>query len=316
VDGGRWRERINSTFNPEAIFYAGQVEENRQEPTGVYITELRSLYPVSYVGTPPVLLGRLEAKSFIPGGVRIYPSCRLERSGKRYDYEGTPKLDPPGPLDVNLKLISDVTCTFDGATNLSPGTYYGVLGASFDYETWAYVTNTFVSRSLIEQYYRQGKDINYELDIPQATETIFTNGPVQIGVSASQQPIDINPEARDGRFIQQRFGFTVASRWSQGELKQVYRVNVLVPKPFEIRNCLPAYKERREEGTFYNYTFEGWQNKDERNDYRTVNCELALPGKEAARKVLAFGDKTPATFVVLARYQYEIEKKVPVKVQP
>jgi hypothetical protein len=317
----QWEHKINQTFNPDAIYYAGQVEQNKEEPTGVFITKLSSLNPTTYVGESPVIFGRIEAKTFVPGGVRIHTSCRLERAGKE-GYVGVSSAEND-TIDVNYKIIRDVTCQFPVLENVTPGTYYGVLGAVFDFETWAYVTNTFVSRNLIEQYYRQGKDINTALDIPTQTEAIYTNGPASLGVTADQQPIDIDLDARNNKFIQQRFGFTLANRWSQGVLEDVYRVNVLVPEPFKLENCLPAAPAQANtvigpdgsSTSYTNYTFSKEAIKfDQRNDFHTVTCELALPSKEAAQQIVAFGEKTPVTFIVLARYQYQLEKKTPVKV--
>jgi len=306
-----WKTKINATFNPYAEYYAGQVEDNKEQPNGVYITGLKSLYPQTPVGTPPVILARLEAKTFLDGGVNITPSCRLERAGKQ-GYAGVP--DPKGPIEVNYKLLRDVTCTFP-FDNLTAGTYYGVMGTSFGFETWSYITDTFVSRSLIEQYYRQGRDINRDLEIDQTAEAIYTNGPVELGVSADEQPIDIDLDPSDGKYIHQRFGFTLANRWSQGELASVDHVDVLVPHPFELDACIPALSDKVDEGEFTRYTFDKSKvQMDAVLDYRTVTCQLVLPSRAAAQEVLDFGEKTPVTFVVLARYTYNIEERVPVRI--
>lgn len=309
-----WRERINTTFNPAAQLYAGQVEQNKQEPHGVYITELRSLYPENYLGTDPVLLGRIEAKTFMDGGFDLTPSCRLERTGKPNE-PGNVDVEPP--IHVNYLLTKDVTCRFDAAgMNLSRGTYNGVLGVAFDFETWGYITNTFVSRDLIEQYYRQGRDIRRDLGIDRQTGAIYTNGPVEIGVSASEQPIDIDLAA--ARPVQQHFGFTVRNRWTQGRVAEVKSVVILVPEPFELAECVPVHPRSErladEEMTKYTFLKSDALQMDPRLDYSTIDCQLLLPTRADAERVLAFGEKTPVTFVVIARYAYEIEKKTRVRV--
>ncbi len=306
-----WRQRINVTFNPYAQFYTGQVEENKQEPQGVFLTDVKSLYPVNYVGSPITLMTRLEAKTFLEEPVRVTPSCRLERAGKG-GWLG--KAEPRGPIEVNKQLTRDILCTFQGE-NVTAGTYAGFVGASFNFETWAYITNTFVSKQLIEQHLRQGRDINTELAIPKRTEAVYTNGPVEIGISASEQPIDVTLEPLDGKFLHQRFGFTLASRWSQGTLRSVDSVDILVPEPFALEGCVPQLAGRMAEQGFTRYTFDRAKVQvDPRLDYRTVTCELVLPDRAAAERVLAFGEKTPATFVVIARYVYELEKQLPVRV--
>ncbi len=305
-----WRQRINQTFNPYAAYYQGQVEENRREPHGVQITRFEPLYPRSYAGTEAVVQGRLEAKSFLDEDVRITPSCRLERADR--SWPGIP--EPRNPFDVNLKLVRDVLCTYPLGENMTPGGYTAVLGATFDFETWAYITNTFVARELFEQHYAQEQDINEALDIPRTTTAVYTNGPVAVGVSATEQPIDIDPEASSP--IQQRFGFTIENRWPQGEIREVYAAEAIVPEPFRLEECLPTppAATREEEGTTV-YTFEGIDSEAP-YDYRTVTCRLTLPGRAAAEEVLAFGEKTPVTFVVTARYRYQIEEEARLRVEP
>jgi len=313
----RWEQKFNSTFNPSAVIYAGQVEQNKQEPIGVYITNLKSLYPNNYRGTEPVITSRIEAKTFIPGGVLIEPSCRLERTGKQ----------PLGGITdvkeilVEYQMTRDVACTFPIEDNITLGTWYGVMGAKFPFETWAYITNTFVARSTIRNYQAQGRDINRDLDIDQQAVAVYTNGPVGIGISSGQQPIDIDPDAKDNNYIQQRFGFTLTNRWTQGQLGEVREVDLLIAEPFQLKegSCLPTAwsgSPTLDEDGFWHYTFQRSPDLqiDARHDYRTVTCQLMLPDKESAEQVLGFGEKTPVTFVVIAKYDYVLEKKVAVKI--
>lgn len=326
VEGGLlcvncWQEKIDKTFNPYMPYYTG-VEENQKEETGVFIRDLRSLFPVYYNDTnvAPQIVGRVEAKTFIPGGLLITPSCRLER-GKMYFYG---KSDPPQnePLELNYKLLRDVTCTYPWHKNMTRGSYKAVMGLSFKYETWSYITLTFVSRSLIEQYYYQKRDINADLDIPETAKAVYTNGPVELGLAGEQQPIDINTEAkRPEQLIQQRFGFTVANKWPQGRVKEVNGVTIMVPKPFILTDCTPVkYSFVDEAEEYRNYTFErigqdGSNQIDPHYDYSTIYCQLDLPSAREAEQILAFGEKTPVTFVVIARYLYELEEKTNIKIE-
>ncbi len=306
-----WRQRINQTFNPYMAYYSGQVEQNKREPLGVYITRLDPLYPKTFVNTSPLIQGRIEAKSFLDKDVLITPSCRLERAGKEA-WAGTP--DVKEPLRLNYQLIRDVVCKFPPIPNA--GTYTAVMGASFNFETWAYITETFVSRDTIEQYSAQRQDVNTALDIPRTATAVYTNGPVMLGVSADEQPLDIDPEAREP--LQRRFGFTLDNRWNQGEIGEVESIDVLVPEPFKLEECYPVEPTSKQEaeqgGAVTRYTFTKGIQTDARYNYRSVTCKLALPSKQAAEEVLAFGEKTPVTFVVIARYTYQLEKKTRVRV--
>ncbi len=312
-----WRQRLNSTFNPYAQFYTGEVEQNKEAPLGVYITKLEPLYPTVYLstGVNPVTMGRIEAKTFVPGGVIVNPSCRLEKPGKPAILG---RADPEGPMQVNYNLVSDVICTYDLPDDALTGQYDATLGLSFDFQTWAYITNTFVAQSLIQNYLIQDRDVNRELAIDKTTSAVYTSGPVALGISADSQPIAINPDAKDENYIQQRFGFTLTNRWSQGEIQEVREAKVIVPAPFLLKDCLPtkpAVKQIPEnKTTIYTFSRDGLQ-FDSQYDYRTVTCKLALDSKEAAEEVLAFGEKTPVTFVVLTTYTYQLEKKTRFRVE-
>jgi hypothetical protein len=316
-----WQEKIDRTLNPYLPYYAG-VQENQEEPTGVFVTAIRSLLPVYYVGSSvdPEVIASIEAKSFIPGGVRITPSCRLER-GKHY-FGGLSDPPPNEPIILNRRLFRDVTCTYPWSENMTRGTYSAVVGLSFPYETWSYVTLTFVSQSLIEQYYQQGRDINRDLEIPSTAEAIYTNGPVELGLTSDRQPIDIDLDATSpSNLIQQRFGFTIANRWPQGEVKEVRGVTIMVPKPFVLNDCAPVGEPSITESESYrNYTFDkinedGSDKLDPYYDYSTVYCQLDLPDVASAQQLLAYGEKTPVTFVVIARYVYTMEEKTRLKIE-
>lgn len=308
-----WRSRINQTFNPRLAIYEGQVEEN-QAPQGVFITDVRSLYDRVPQGTDPIIFGRVETRTFLDQVTKVTPSCFLERGTRPLQYDK--ELEPAQPFDVQQNLIRDVTCTFIPDDTLDPGTYYGVLGASFDFETWSYVTYTFVGRDLILQYLRNNRDIHRDLEIPKLAESVYTNGPVEIGMIALQQPIDIDPDDRNEEFIKQNFGFTIRNRWSQGEIGRVYEVSALIPEQFQIKNCKPAEpsRERLIDG-MRNYTWnEEAVGLDPRLDFATITCRLTVENKDAANEILSFAEKTPATFVVMAKYNYLTSERVPVRV--
>lgn len=309
-----WKQRLNRTFNPTAAFYAGQVEKNKNEPTGVFITKLESLYPVTYVGTDPVILGRIEAKTFLDKDLLLTPSCRLER-GKKEGWAGTPDSKT---LTVNYQLTSDVLCTFPVGDKIEKGSYTAILGIAFDYETWAYQTDTFISKETALQYRERGRDLNQALDIPPTAETVYTNGPVMIGMQTIDQPVIVNLDAH--RPIQQRFGFTISDRWSQGHFEKFYSADVLVPEPFELDQCVPVTPNVvNETGDVRTYRFEESSSFDPsidtRLEMRTVTCQLVINDKEGARELLSFGEKVPVTFVVKAKYKYVIEKKTRIRVE-
>lgn len=312
-----WRRKLNETFNPSAAFYAAQVEDNEGNTRlGVFIENVRPLHEVFFEGSPIVLLGTIKAETFLPGGVRIWPDCRLE--GYPRNYQGLIDEDDI-PIDVNLKLYRNTRCTVPWHRNMTNATSFtAYLTATFDFETWSYVEYTFVSRKTIENYYYQDQDINDALHIPRYTEAVYTAGPVMLGLSANEQPISIDLEASTAdRIIEQRLGWTYSSSWPQGELLKVYEVELIVPEPFRLERCEPANPRNVE----YNaanrtrtYRFAGEILENPRYDYRTVTCELEVSSLADARSILQFGEKVPVTMVAITRYKYKIEEQAGVRV--
>ncbi len=313
LDIDEWQVKFEKTFNPAMAYYTGEVEDNKEEPHGVYITRWESLYPTTYVGSDPKFLGRLEAKTFIPGGLSLTPGCRLTRAGKTGGWKG--EVDTGNePIEVNKLITRDILCTFESNESMTQGSYTAAMGIEFPFETWAYITNTFVSRQLLEQYLLQDRDINRELDIPRTTEAVFTNGPVMVGVLAPEQPIDVDPEARQP--VKQRFGFTLDDRWTQGHFEEFIETQVLVPEPFLLEECEPVQPGTPASADgIRTYSFVRSPEYDPRLELRTITCQLVLPDKAAAERVIAFGDKTPVTFVVIAKYNYVIEKEQRIRIE-
>ena len=314
------KTRINNTLNPYAKYYSGQVEQNSREKLGVYIEDLKSLTPNNYVDEKPIIMAQLVGKSFLDKTILVTPSCRIE--SRDYSAPGTP--DPRDSIDLNYQLQRTVTCELPSQSK--EGYYDAVIGANFNFETWAYITYTFVDLKTIQNYYLQNKDVNTELGIDPYPTAIYTSGPVSIGVSSSKQPIDINTEKPANEAIKQQFGFTIDNAWQQGSIKRVEEVDVLIPEEFKLDDCKPlpwSTEEQLPEEGMYKYVFssDDFFNKktnnnfDYRQDLRTITCKLFLRDQESMDNVVTFGSKTPATFVVMAKYNYLVEQKTRLRIE-
>ncbi len=311
-----WRTSLNNTFNPAAHFYTGRVEES-DVMTGVFIEDLRAPIDEFFLDSDftITLLANLNAETVFDKDIEVWPSCRLEAVPNAY--RGHVE-EQSLPIRLNNRLDRPVRCTFRKHANMSAGPYAAYLAATFDFETWAYITDTFVARSTIENYNAQNRDINADLHIPQRSEAVYTDGPVMLAIDGDRQPIDIDPTATGGNILQQRLGFTLQNRWPQGRLMEVYEVQLIVPKPFRLNNCFPQAPARVVDGDpntddaerqdVRTYIFRGEVFDDPRYDFKTVTCDLDLASPADARRVLSHGEKVPVTFVAIAKYKYAIEE--------
>lgn len=316
----RWQESLNQTFNPAAHFYSARVEKS-EESTGVFIEDLVAPIDRFFLSSnfEVTLLANLNAETVFDTDIEVWPSCRLEN----YPYAFRGRVEDQNlPIRLNSNLDRPVRCTFQKHPNMTIGSHPAYLAATFDFETWAYITNTFVARSTIENYNAQGRDINRDLRIDRRSEAVFTDGPVMLAIDGDRLPIDIDPEAPTDDILQERLGFTVNNRWPQGKLVEVYEVQLIVPEPFTLNNCFPEGASDVVDGdpntddpdrqNVKTYVFSGEVFDDPRYDFKTVTCDLDFASAADANRVLAHGEKIPVTFVAIAKYKYAIEQSTTV----
>lgn len=305
----------NSTLNPQA-YYQGRVEQNARGDLGIEITELRPLDPEFANDAEVIVYGTVYAKSFIEDreSVQIIPTCLIER-----DVAPEAAVNPI-VLDVVFGTAGIFDCTFPP---MPRGSYQVIAKATFPFQTWGYITYTFVDDERVRNLARQGLDVREELDILPEAEAIFTSGPVKIGMGGTPQPIRVDPEnpphyVPDGT----RLGITLDQSWGGGILQRVDRIELKVPEPFEIHDC-DRCKNNPDacssepdpiEPAYTNYVFRNI----EFGPFMTfmgVTCELGITGSDAARRLVSEADKVQRSFVGTAYYEYTVDKTAMVRVR-
>ena len=298
----RWK---NETVRRVGLdYYTGMVDDNEKTPVGLYIDNVRTIDREFYVGYPATIWADVRGKSFLDEIV-VTPHCNVNE-----EYKG--EIEP-----ITFTIFGEehdtLSCTFTG---LEKGSYRAKIGASFDFETWAYVTYTFVDMDTMRSYEMQGKNINYELDIDPTIRSIFTNGPVMLGMSSMiDQPIGLDTQYNAREPV---LGVTLGNLWTEGEVERVDEFIIQVPEDFKLVKCDRWYPEterqpfKSEEGyDFYKFTRE--EIGDTRQTFQSVTCRLRL---EADPKgFLAGAQKIQRTFVAQARYKYKLEKSVSIHVR-
>lgn len=165
-------------------YYTGMIENNEEEKVGLYVDNVRLRDKYTYVGEPAVVWADVRGKSF-GDEIIASPICYLDKAGI-----GVTTTWDPERFSILGEEFNTMACTFDG---LEVGSYLANIGAWFNFETWAYVTYTFVDIETRRAYDLQGKNINTELDIPRLSRAVYTNGPVMLGMASMvDQPVAID----------------------------------------------------------------------------------------------------------------------------
>jgi len=301
-----FKTAIPNLFNATGIsYYTGMVDQNEKTPVGLYISNIRVADKYSYEGYPVIIWADIRGKSFTEE-IRVNPACYIEKVGSG--------VAEPTSLSFLGEEHDTLSCTFN---DVKKGSYRAKVGASFNFETWAYVTYTFVDNEVRRAIEMQGKNINSELDIPPLPEAIYTNGPAMLGMgSMIDQPIGLDPlrNTRDPVL-----GVTLDNRWTDGQISQVDEFILQVPEDFDLVNCdrwggdHQREPFKSEEGYAF-YKFSREELGDPRLEFKSVTCRIHLKD-ENAQTFLAGSQKVQRTFVAQVKYIYQIEKTIGVYVR-
>jgi hypothetical protein len=250
-------------------YYEGEVEQNKKGDVGVYIKELNSkIYEPYNTETEINVLALIRGKTFKNSTI-ISTYCVLRNVTGKNQILARGVTNPSIiPIDIpDYYFFEDVTCTFP---KMPKGSYVVDFYAKFDFETWAYAKYTFISKNLLISYYANQKDVNTELKIDKKATTIFTNGPVMIGMSSENfdMPIPVPdnwPDTETDLVLPGIFGVTVGSRQelaTEGQIVRINRMEMLIPKGTTLINCIgnqsampdtPIAAEGPEAGKYWTY---------------------------------------------------------------
>jgi hypothetical protein len=303
--------RVDSFFGKLANvsglnYYYGMNDKSDSGPVGLYIDNVRTIERYSYEDTPVVIWADLRGKSFTEE-IRVRPSCYIEKVG--------PGEPDPKSFSVLGEEHDTLSCTFD---SVPKGSYRAKVGATFNFETWAYVTYTFVDQEIKRSLEIQGKNVNSELDISIMPLAVYSNGPVMLGMGAQvDQPVGVDRISNSREPV---LGVTVENNggggWTEGQAV-VNEFEIQVPNDFSLINCDRWYpdKIRKPDSNLENYDiyiFKKEMSGDLRQEYKSVTCRLHIKDPD---KLLSGSQKVQRTFVSRVKYNYELEKSISVTVR-
>ncbi|MBI1970114.1 hypothetical protein HYS47_00045 [Candidatus Woesearchaeota archaeon] len=263
-------------------YYTGQVDKNAEEPLGVYIEKVQPASPFFYAGETAIVWGTLKARTIeqdVP--LRIAVMCN-GTTGEMT--KGNPNLVPPIPPQPIAKRgntslspynryvkefvvddyeYADLSCQFDPGTFLK-GSREASFFAQFEFETHSYQKGYFMNLQQLRALRQQNIDPFGQFEVKdKAPKTVYSNGPIEIGMGLRQPLIGIEEGAEF------RLSGSLKNRW-KGKIFAITDLIIKVPPGMEIVEdsctvrlekieCTSAYNEVCEYGKypyFYHITQE------------------------------------------------------------
>ncbi|MEM2915876.1 MAG: hypothetical protein QXT19_00750 [Candidatus Woesearchaeota archaeon] len=201
-------------------YYTGQVDSAAKKQLGVYIENFRPTEPFFYDNSPVSAYATLKAET-LDKPLDISVAC---------DADGTIPaniLRPKNTFNIITAEQHEIDCVWNKGV-LKKGLHKLRIKAEFEFTTRAYIKAYIMDRDRLREYRKQ--NIDPLANIPDKTPvTIYTSGPVRIGMSLGQQPIGIGAAGE----ALQTWGITVENLWD-GQLEELSMLYFFVPKGIKI----------------------------------------------------------------------------------
>lgn len=291
-------------------YYTGRVEENK-ERTGVWIEKFEAP-GTHYEDLPVSFFAIIKVRSFVDD-VYMNVSCTAEDTkNKTAKFGGVVE---PAEFIVYQEDQRGVTCTFN---RLPAGNYKVTLEAQFNFDTWAYTTYTFMNRELMTSVLSSGEDLYTEFNIKKRPSTVYTNGPVLLGMN-EQLEMPIGVSYSDNTLVP--IGMTLDNKQKQyGDILKVTKFEMRLPDELQIQSnkCTNPYSSVTTDPELSGYTIYTFPNPrpDYLKTFLTVSCSMQITPQNAVSLLGTGGGKTVATIVGRAEYEYQLTRSIYLKVVP
>ncbi|MEK6916390.1 MAG: hypothetical protein AABW92_01475 [Nanoarchaeota archaeon] len=300
-------------FNTSGYYDTGQQQETKN-PQGVFLTEIDKGDYTNYNGTPVYLWARFEARTLDKPIDPVKVRCSAEDK----DGNVTEGIVNEESTEYNFLVISGVdrtiSCRFD---DLDVGRYKAIFNATFDFATEATRKIYLINR---ERYMEElqalnqkgqqatGKDVLRQLKITDISpETIYTSGPVAIGIATDNVPWDIGDEGN----IKHRFGITAKNEWKKGgEILKINKMEMIVPSTFDLITSSCDVKLQSAGVKDGDKVYSTTKVIDDIDEFKTINCLMNV-NKQSL-------DTVPVTTRFLKAhvdYTYMITEEIDFKVE-
>lgn len=302
---GNYTKLYNETLG---AYYIGQVEDNK-EITGVFIKDFRAL-GTYYEDNPVELLATIELRSFVEE-VNLTTTCYAT------DLRNESRIIPgtTNPKNINNLFRNDYITVSCDLGELAEGRYEVTFVTEFNFETWAYKTLTLMERGFLSSLYSDGINVQKEFNIIPRTRTIYTNGPVSLGMNdGMEMPIALSIERETSIPLGLTIDERAVSGMSRGHIQNVQKFQIRAPKEFPItrENCIipgggdiQTTNDDAVEG--YNiYTFDVQARP---GVYTTVSCNSKISPANAMILLNDPSGKQEITIAGSTTYNYTLQRR-------
>ena len=309
--------KIGNIFNStkQSFLYnkKGEIDKNTNARLGVFIEDVRTIPENIIEDDSFFLLGKLKVNTLF-NNIFITTNCYVKKNtNDKYPKSGIMEQDSYEVYGNNIELIE---CKLSGTDD---GIYKTYFEAAFNFETWAYIDYTFVDRDLAMQFYREGKNINQELDIKQETFPIYTDGPMKIMMIAADQPVEVSYDENSNPNRYPKIGLSLEKNFLNGDIQKINEVIIQSPSMIKIVGCtfkgnfeaLEEVPVGFEGGDLENYNYYRFYNNISNPDpeaLRTIICNMDLPEGEYLKQKNV-NSKIVKTIILKANYDYKVKSQ-------
>lgn len=298
-------------------YYTGQVEENK-DVTGVFIQELNTM-GTYFEGQDVELFAVIKARSFVDE-INMTTGCVAQDLRNKTNII-VGRTDPKEITGLYRDDYRGVKCVFENENQLKRGNYEIIFSAEFNFETWAYITLTFMDRDFLSSLYLQQVDVYSRYNIRPRIRTIYTNGPVMLGMNDNMEmplPLSTKDNSKNNLYIGMTLDDKVQGMAMRGELLNVDSFEFRVPKEFQVTTCsIPGAGKRNEikEDNITGYNIHSFDLTPTPGKYTTVACSVEI-SEANARKLLSDPiGKQDVTIAGAVTYDYKLIRRTTIDVK-
>ncbi|MCK5107360.1 MAG: prepilin peptidase [Nanoarchaeota archaeon] len=276
-------------------YYSGN--EESVEEQGVFIKNVEFSKPEFDENTPIELFYNLEMKTPTNKPVPVTITCLIESTNEtNNDLFGN--VDE-STLDLYNNEIVPLSCVFENG--VEKGNHKIKLTSSYEYETLSRIETHFIDVERKNAYRAEGIDILSDYGKDSSPVSVFTAGPMDLGIEIGTQPIGIESGSKGPRI-----GFTLEGDWN-GIIKSVKELYIKLPKGLilgsQSGDCSKFMPFTTPEDNQNIYKYEGTINEIE--EYRSFNCKTQVSNFD---DLMGNNEISTKYIKVEAKYIYEDEK--------
>lgn len=323
-----WNESKNAYLYQEE-FYTGEIDHNAKQDLGVEIDKIEFGRGELYADEPidlwaTLVVNQLETATGSQETITVNTSCIVDK----HDLEKKKSADVVRP-DSFVAVESDempIDCMFR-SNFFSPGTANIYLGAQFNFMTQAYQKVYFINKDTSLALRREGLDPldNYGIT-DKDPKTIYTNGPVNIGMQFRQSPVPIDTSEVASYDIHM-LGITVTNQWD-GKLLKIKSFEFTLPAGMKLSETKTPSTSGEVSSPYecsgFKFSCAAGENDatvctlidpskiTEIESYKTFRCPVELANKD---RILGESPISILYFRANVEYDYEIEKYTTLRIK-